>query len=816
MAPTIATKSFVFRFADVTVREREFAIVKAGRVQQVEPKAFRVLLMLLHNPNKLIAKEELLTGVWGDTAVTENSLTRNIALLRRLLGDDPREPRFIETVSGIGYRFLCPVEASQEPAGQLDATQSEDLRGPNGHPPANGHIGSGGDISAPQPAVNIATARRQPIAASSMSTTRWALSGVAVMAGVGLALLLYGSRHRHSLTDKDSIVLADFANTTGDKVFDGTLRQGLAVQLTQSPFLNLVSEQQIQRTLPLMGQAPGARLTIDLARQLCRRLAAKAVVEGSIASLGSEYVVDLKAVSCQAGDALAEEQLQAARKEDVLKVLSRASVQLRKKLGESLSTVVKFDAPLDQATTPSFEALQAYTLGRRELILHGNCIAAIPLFQRAIDLDQNFAMAYLSLGLCNMVQGQRGLGSGSIRKAFELREHTSDWEKFAIESRYYYGVVGNLAKAREVYRLWAQIYPHEAIPLAVLGQEIDPQLGRYDDALVDSRGALTDRPWEPENYEGLVVAYMNLNQLGNARATADEAKEKNLESIDLHAHLYHLAFLQKDERGMDREVAWSVGKEGVEDLLLSYQADTAAYSGQIEKARELSRRAVASAEQAGEKETAAGYQAESAMREALFGDSAEARRLAADALVLSTSRDVEARAAFALAVTGGPADRLADNLAQRFPEDTMIQFIFLPVIRAQLALNRHDPTQAIKELDTSAPYEMGKESPLEIFPFALYPIFVRGGAFLASNNGKQAAVEFQKILDRPPLVLNEPIGALALRGLARSYVLQQQPDKARATYREFMSAWHQADGRNPIFRQASLEYRQLVGAKQNR
>jgi tetratricopeptide (TPR) repeat protein len=267
---------------------------------------------------------------------------------------------------------------------------------------------------------------------------------------------------------------------------------------------------------------------------------------------------------------------------------------------------------------------------------------------------------------------------------------------------------------------------------------------------------------------------------------------------------------------MDREVAWSVGKEGVEDLLLSYQADTAAYSGQIEKARELSRRAVASAEQAGEKETAAGYQAESAMREALLGDSAEARTLAADALVLSTSRDVEARAAFALAVTGGPADRLADNLAQRFPEDTMIQFIFLPVIRAQLALNRHDPTQAIKELDTSAPYEMGKESPLEIFPFALYPIFVRGGAFLASNNGKQAAVEFQKILDRPPLVLNEPIGALALRGLARSYVLQQQPDKARATYREFMSAWHQADGRNPIFRQASLEYRQLVGAKQNR
>ena len=813
MAPTIATKSFVFRFADVTVREREFAIVKAGRVQQVEPKAFRVLLMLLRNPNKLITKEELLTGVWGDTAVTENSLTRNIALLRRLLGDDPREPRFIETVASIGYRFLCPVEASQEPTGPLDAKQRENLLFPNGHQPANGHIGSDADISPPQ---TPASARRETAAASSVSTTGWALSVVAVLAGVGLALWLYGSRHRHALTDKDSIVLADFANTTGDKVFDGTLRQGLAVQLTQSPFLNLVSEQQIQRTLSLMGQAPGARLTFDVARQLCQRIAAKAVVEGSIASLGTEYVLDLRAVSCQTGDALAEEQLQATRKEDVLKALSRSSAQLRKKLGESLSTVEKFDAPLDQATTPSFEALQAYTLGRRELILHGNCIAAIPLFQRAIDLDRNFAMAYLSLGLCNMVQGQRGLGSGSIQEAFELREHTSDWEKFAIESRYYYGVIGDLVKAREVYRLWAQIYPHEAIPLSVLGQEIDPQLGRYDDALVDSRGALTDRPWEPENYEGLVVAYMNLNQLGNARATADEANEKNLESMDLHSHLYHLAFLQKDERGMDREVAWSVGKEGVEDLLLSYQADTAAYSGQLEKARELSRRAVASAEQAEEKETAAGYQAESAMREALFGDSAEARKLATDALVLSTSRDVEARAAFALAVIGGPADRLADDLARRFPEDTMIQFIFLPVIRAQLALDRHDPAQAIKELETSAPYEMGKESPLEIFPFALYPIYVRGEAFLASNNGKQAAAEFQKIQDRPVLVLNEPIGTLALRGLARSYVLDQQPDKARASYQEFMRVWHQADTRNPIFRKASLEYGQLDGAKQAR
>jgi hypothetical protein len=310
-----------------------------------------------------------------------------------------------------------------------------------------------------------------------------------------------------------------------------------------------------------------------------------------------------------------------------------------------------------------------------------------------------------------------------------------------------------------------------------------------------------------------VVAYINLNQPGNARATAEEANQKKLESIDLHAHLYHLAFLQKDEGEMARQVAWSVGKEGVEDVLLSYQADTAAFSGQIEKARELSRRAVASAEQAGEKETAGGYQAEAAIREALFGNMAEGRKLATESVGLSTSRDVEARAAFALALAGGPADRLAEDLAQRFPEDTMVQFIFLPVIRAQLALNRRDAALAIKELNKSEPYELGKASPLEIFPFALYPVYVRGKALLASNNGRQAAVEFQTILDRPALVLNEPAGALALQGLARSYVLEQQPEKARASYEQFMNIWHEADAWSPIFREASLEYRQLGGAK---
>ncbi|QNI31406.1 winged helix-turn-helix domain-containing protein [Alloacidobacterium dinghuense] len=808
MTPPIASKSLVFRFADVTVREREFAIVKSGQVQQVEPKAFRLLLIMIRNPNKLIAKEELLNSVWGETAVTENSLARNIALLRRLLGDDPREPLFIETVSGIGYRFICPVEVTEDPIETLQGTRGAETVPPNG---SDADTVSAALLA--QDSVEAAKGRTDAIATPSRSRGKWAVVAAAGFICVCLVFWQYTSRQSHSLTDKDSIVLAEFVNTTSDAIFDGTLRQGLAVQLGQSPFLNLVSDQRIQHTLSLMGQPPDAHLASNTARQLCQRIAAAAVVEGSIASLGSEYVIGLRALSCQTGEVLAEQQVQAARKEDVLKALSRASGQLRKKLGESLSTVERFDTPLEEATTSSLDALLAYTMGRRELNLHDNCQAAVPLFQRAIDLDPKFAMAHLSLGLSQINLGQTGLAAKSIRRAFELREHVSEWEKFAIESRYYFAVIGDLPKARQVYRLWAQIYPHERIPVGVLGQEVDPELGRYDDALADAREALARSQQNPEDYEGLVVAYMNLDQLENARATADEANGKRLEAMDLPQHLYHLAFLRKDSGKMAQEAAWAVGKPGVEDVLLSYEADTSAFSGQIEKAREFSQRAIASARQAGQKETAAGYQSESAIREGLYGNFAEARSQAEAALALSSARDVEARAAFALALARRPAERLAEDLARRFPEDTMVQFVFLPVIRAQLALNHRDAAHAIKELDASAPFELGNPSPYQTIPFALYPCYLRGIAFLASNQGKEAAVEFQKILDHPGIVISEPIGALAHKNLARAYTLMGQIDKAQASYREFMNLWHEADNRNPIFHEAKLEYRQLGAVK---
>jgi eukaryotic-like serine/threonine-protein kinase len=782
----MGNKSFIFKFSDVEAHEREFLLVKAGGVLAVEPKAFRVLLILLRNPKKLIPKEELLNAVWGDAAVTENSLTRAIALLRKLLGDDAREPRFIETVATVGYRFVCQVEALEEDAGEPQSTA-----GAAGRLPASAAPGT----------AESKTAGR--------SGRRWMAPALAIaIAGAGVWAWLSFSHNVQALTDKDTVVLSEFANSTGDPVFDAALQQGLEVQLEQSPFLELVPGAQIQHTLSLMGASAGTRLTPQVALEICERIASAAVIEGSIASLGSQYVLGLKAVNCRTGSVLAQTQAQAERKEDVLNSLSAASAGLRAKLGESLRSVEKFDTPLEQATTPSLEALEAYSLGRRELNWHGNPAAGSPLFQRAIELDPNFAMAQLSLGLCYVSLGETGSATESIRRAYELREHVSQWEQFAIESRYDFAVLGDLPKARAVYELWAQVYPREYIPVAVIAGEIDPDLGQYEKALQGVQHALSLSPAHPEAHEALVVAHMNLNQLDKAQATADEAARRGLESTDLQVYLYQLAWLRRDERQMAQQVAWSAGKRGFEDVLLAAEADTAAAAGELGKARELTRRAIAMARQSDEQETAADYQVAAAIREALFGNAGEAREQAAAALELSKSRDVEARAAIALAIAGGLAQPLAEDLARRFPEDTLAQGNYLPTIRGQLAVARGDAAKAVLELQPASPYELGNIA-LNNLPFSLYPIYVRGNAFLAAREGYKAGAEFQKILDWPGVVLNQPIGALAHLGLARAYRMQGQAAQARSAYRDFFSLWSEADTGVPILVQAREEFAAL-------
>ena len=642
------------------------------------------------------------------------------------------------------------------------------------------------------------------------SRWNWKLVVPAAIAVAVLAASGYFYFHRApKLNDKDTIVLADFTNMAGDPVFDGTLRQGLSVQLEQSPFLSLLSDRRIQQTLRMMGQPDDVRITPEIARELCQRTESAVVLDGSIASLGSQYVLGLKAGNCRTGDALASEQVTAEGKERVLKALSEAAAKLRGKLGESLTTVQKFDTPLEEATTPSLEALQSYSLGWKTRVSKGDDAAAVPLLQRAISLDQKFAMAYAALGASYFNLGEASLGAENTKKAYELRDRVSEREKFYIESHYHSIVTGDLEKARQAYELWAQTYPRDWVPPDNLGG-IYRIFGQYDKRLAENLETLR-LDASGVSYAYLVYPYLNLNRLEEARGVAKEAQTKNLDSPLLRGALYFLAFLENDTAGMEQQVAWSAGKPGIEEVLLSYEADTAAYSGRLGKARELSHRAVALAVRAGEKETAAGYEAEAALREALFGNATEARKRAAAALSISTGRDVQYGAALALALTGDAsgAQALVDSLGKRFPEDTVTQFNYLPTLRAQLAVNFNDSSKAIEALQAAAPYELGSPVSGGAFSPALYPIYVRAAAYLTGRQGSAAAAEFQKILERRGVVLNEPIGALAHLGLARAYTLQGDTAKAKPAYQEFFALWKGADPDIPILFAAKSEYAKL-------
>ncbi|HLW99078.1 MAG TPA: protein kinase [Candidatus Acidoferrales bacterium] len=655
----------------------------------------------------------------------------------------------------------------------------------------------------------VATAAVELKPAKKSARFRWAATGATLLV-IALAVVgwLFFSRKAHVLNEKDTIVLADFTNTTGDPVFEGALRQGLAVQLEQSPFLSIISDGRIQQTLRLMDKPPDTRITPEIARDLCQRTESRAYLSGSIASLSSQFVLGFNAVDCRTGDSLAEDQERATGKERVLAAMDKAAAKLRTKLGESLTTVQKLDTPIEQATTPSLEALQAYSLGRKTLIGKADYAAAVPLFQRAIRLDPNFAVAYASLGMSHFDLGETSLAAESFRKAYELRERVSERERFYIESHYDNFVTGDLGRARQVYELWTQTYPRDPVPQADLGV-IDTNLGQYDKALDENRETLR-LDVSGLGYANLVSNYLYLNRLDEGRAAAGEAQTKKLDSPYLRLLLYQLAFLQNDAAGMALQVTWAAGKPGVEDELLYEEADTAAYFGRLGKARELSRRAVASAERAEEKETAASYEADAALREVLLGNATEARQRAAAALALSSGRDAQYGAALALALTANAAraQALADDLAKRFPDDTIVQFNYLPTIRAQLALNHNDAPKAIESLQAAAPYDLG--APGVTFNFvSLYPVFVRGEAYLAVRQGNEAVAEFQRILEQRGVVQNEPIGALAHLQTGRAYAMKGDTTKARAAYQDFLTLWKDADPDVPILKEAKAEYARL-------
>jgi tetratricopeptide (TPR) repeat protein len=639
---------------------------------------------------------------------------------------------------------------------------------------------------------------------------RWtilvAIAGVFLAAAIGVAQ--YRSHRAKPLTDKDTIVLSDFDNKTGEPVFDDALKQGLAIQLEQSPFLSLVSEQRIRQTLQLMGQPPEARVTSEIARELCERAGGAAEVEGSIATLGSQYLLALKAVNCRTGNTVGREQSTSEDKGQVLTVLGKVAISLRSKLGESLATVQRYDTPMEQATTRSLDALQAYSLGLKTKNLNGDK-AAIPLFEQAIQLDPKFAIAYAALGTSYSNLGESNRAAENLTMAYELRDRTTEREKFYIDSVYNDLILGDLDKARGVYELWAQMYPRDDSPVGNMGL-LNGYLGQYEKALTHARDALGLHPESGLRYANVTQANLHLGRLEEARSVARDAQAKSLDSPYLRLYLYQIAFAQNDVQGMEQQVSWAAGKPGVEDVLLSVEADTAAYFGQIGKARQLSKQAMTSAELAEERETASSYAAAAALREALFGNAVEARQGSAAALALSSGRLVKFGSSLALALVGDSdrAQRLADELAKGFPTDTVVNFIYLPTIRGQIALSRHDFARAIEELKNAAPFELGQPGDTSFTP-SLYPVYVRGEAYLAAHQPNEAETEFQKMLDHRGIVVNEPIGALAHLGLARAYALQGDTTKARLAYQRFLALWKDADPDVSILKEAKAEYADL-------
>jgi len=628
---------------------------------------------------------------------------------------------------------------------------------------------------------------------------------VLAVAALVAGSLYFRSRRAAPLTEKDSVVLADFDNKTGDPVFDDALKQALAVQLGQSPFLNILSDRKVEETLHLMGRPSAERITRDMARELCIRTGSKAFLVGSISNLGGQYVLGVDAIGCSTGDTLAKEQVEAATKQDVLKALGQVASSLRGKLGESLATVQKFDVPVE-ATTPSLEALKAFSMGITTFRNKGNA-EAIPFYKRAIELDPNFAVAYASLGLVYGNLGQANLSAQNIKKAYELRDRVSEREKYRISALYYQNVTGELEQASQVYELWAKSYPKDSIPPGNLGY-IYAQLGQYDKALTANEDSqLLQR--DVLGYFNTAGTYLALNRTDDAQKQIEEAQANKFEGDFLHLAIYLVSFMKKDAAEMDHQVAWASGKPGTEDLLLSFQSDTKAYYGQLMKARDFSRRAVDAAVRSDSKETAGLWQVSAALREAEFGNAAAAKQGVAAALALSQGRDVKLLCALALARANDAARArsLLDELEKNYESQTMVKVYWLPTIKAAIELNANNAAQALVVLEAAAPYELGEPPQFQLG--TLYPAYIRGEAQLMGRNGAAAASEFQKFLDHRGVTINHPLGALAHLGLARGYALAGDTAESRTAYQDFFALWKGADPDIPILKEAKAEYAKL-------
>jgi eukaryotic-like serine/threonine-protein kinase len=749
----------LLRFGVFELDTQSCELRKHGIPIRLQPQPLKVLSILVSQPGKLVSREELKHEIWnGGTFVDfDQGLNSSIRQIRTTLNDDAETPRFVETIPRRGYRFIAPVHYEVQ----------------------------------------------KKSAAAAPSRKMAVIGAIAVLiAAAVVGRLFWRPGQGRMFTEKDTIVLGDFTNSTGDPVFDGTLREGLAVQLEQSPFLSLVSEDGIHQTLRMMRQPPDVRLTPAITLEVCQRTNSTAALEGSIALIGTRYNLILRAVNCANGEVLASTESQTNDKSHVLDALGKAASEIRGKLGESSNTLQKYNTPLAQATTPSLEALQAYSLAFKKSFAE-----RLPLLQRATELDPNFAIAQIALSSSYSILGESALAAEKARKAYELRAGVSERERLKIEGHYHLFATGDLFLSQRASELGVRAYPRDVSLHATLATDLK-DLGQYEAGLKEFVEALRLAPNYPFNYREVAYVYLLLNQVEKAEATANQARTNGLDS-DLPAVLYEIAFYRGDSAEMARQVANAANNPHYERLLVALEADTAAYFGRLGRAREFSRQAVESAKRTGDEGTVTEYSAVSDLREALLGNSGTARQQATVVSKhVSGRRDANYAIALALAYAGDTnrAQALADNLDQRYPEATDIKFNYLPTLRAKLALCHANPRQALDILRVAVPYELGLPS-LTMYNWPnMYPVYVRGEAYLAAHRGSEAAQEFQKILDHRGIVLNEPIGALARLGLARAYALQGDTAKARAAYKDFLTLWKDADPDIPLLKQAKAEY----------
>jgi len=706
-------------------------------------------------------------------------------------------------------RLKRDTESGRRPAVGAEAE-------PVSEPVAKSSAGAASSATAPHAGKSSAVSN----AAAKALAVRWPiLVGVAVVAVLGVCAWLYFARRAQALTEKDTIVLTDFANSTGDAIFDDTLKTALDVTLRQSPFLNVLPDTDVAKTLQQMTLPASTKLTPELARELCQRARSKVYIAGAIGSLGTKYVLELKAVNCRSGGTLAEEQVTAASKEKVLDTLGQAASKLRGELGESLATVQKFDVPLLQATTSSLEALKAFSLGQKVNIEKGHA-AALPYYQRAIELDPNFAEGYQALSYDYFNLGEVGRASEYETRAFQLREHASEREKLGIAGTYYLNVTGELDKSAQTWQEYMESYPRDLLAYDNLASLCNLQ-GQYEKAEEIEKRMSRIAPNLGLAYQNLANDALALQRLDEARQIAHEGQTRMANDFILRNALYALAFLDADSAAMAEQQQWYAGKQEYENYGLALASDTEAYAGHLAKARELTKRAVESAIRADNKEDGAIWQANAALQQAAYGNPAEARQSAAEALKLApASPGVEAEAALAFAMAGDTAraESLAQDLNKRFPLGTQMQSLWLRAIQAQLALDRKNPAAAVTALQADSAIELGQIQFVNNIS-CLYPVYVRGEAYLAAGQGKPAAAEFQKILDHSGIVWNCWTGTLAHLGVARANALQSRTSqgadsdaarvRALAAYKDFLTLWKDADPDIPVLKQAKAEFAKL-------